>query len=98
MREEPALPHSNHSNRVEDNGLDGRESIIGTSTCEYVLARSEPPGSRPDSVWSITPRGDDYGETVDDEEERVDSEEESADGDEINSDDEVAGHWPLEHL
>ena len=46
-------PHSDHSNRVEDSGLGGRESIIGTSTCEYELTRSEPPGSKPNSVWSI---------------------------------------------
>ena len=116
-------PRPNHPNRVEDTGLrGGRESITRSE-----LTSSEPPGSRPDSVWSIAPRGDDYGEMDDweqvhvdseeesadgkdcadeaasgetdgDEEDHVDSEDESAHGDGIDSDDEVAGHRPLQHL
>ena len=62
---------SNHSNNVEDSGLRGRESITRSE-----ITSSEPPGSKPDSVWSITPRSfdegeekDDYGETDDEGEE-----------------------------
>ena len=46
-------PHSYHPNRAEDSGLGGRESIIGATTRGYELTRGEPPGGKPNPVWSI---------------------------------------------
>ena len=85
-------------NSVEDSGLrGGRESTISITRSE--LTGSEPPGSRPDSVWSIAPRGGDYGGTDEEEEvEHDNAEEKSADRDETESDDEVAGYRALKRL
>ena len=90
-------PRPNHLNRADDSGLrGGRDSIIRSE-----LTSSEPPGSKPDSVRSITPKtfdGDDCGETDDEEEEHVGYEEASADGKEDDSDTNSTVYWLLERL
>ena len=43
----------NHTIRVEDSGLGGRESIIGAVTRGCEPTRGEPPGGKPNPFWSI---------------------------------------------